>query len=179
MEKQPLAATPGMGSIGLERVVNVGNYETYRVGYVKSFSLTEEDPDKVYAEVRAKIDGWAEEIRFRKDNVRKMVSDALPAPTGKLEQVMDALKPYLDRLTVTDSPNVIFIRTRGRLDANTWKEANVIVRAQGGQWRGTRMASRDGKYTGRYRNEGRHLYLCDLSPTFQVLRDTQEALCRV
>jgi hypothetical protein len=70
--------------------------------------------------------------------VRKMVSDALPAPSGKLEAVMDALKPYLDRLTVTDSPSVIFIKTRGRLDSNTWKEANVIVRAQGGQWRGTK-----------------------------------------
>jgi hypothetical protein len=138
MEKNTPFPRAGLGSIGLERVVNVGNYETYRVGYVKSFAFAEEDPDKVYAEVRAKVDGWAEEIRFKKDNVRKMVADALPAPSGKLEAVMDALKPYLDRLIVTDSPSVIFIKTRGRLDSNTWKEANVIVRAQGGQWKGTK-----------------------------------------
>jgi len=145
MEKQPLAATPGMGSIGLERVVNLGNYETYRVGYVKSFALAQEDPDKVYAEVRAKVDGWAADIHFQKDNVKKMIDDALPAPTGKTAQVMDALKPFTDRLTVTDGPSVIFIRTRGRMSKEDWGECNVRIRAQGGAFHGTRegLAAKD------------------------------------
>jgi hypothetical protein len=138
MEKQPLAATPGMGSIGIERLIALGNYENIRVGYVKSFALAQEKPDDVYAEVRAKVDGWAADLRFQKDNVKKMVSDALPEPEGKLAQIMDALKPFTDRLTITDSPSMIYIRTRGRMTREDWGECNTLIRAHGGSWRGTK-----------------------------------------
>jgi len=139
MEKQPLAATPGMGSIGLERVVNLGNYESYRIGYVESFALAQEKADDVYARVRAKVDGWAAEIRFAKDNVKKMVDDALPAPTGKTAQVMDALKPYSDRLLITDAQSVILIKTRGRMSHDDWGEVNALIRANGGEYKGTKQ----------------------------------------
>lgn len=138
MERTPQAATPGMGSIGIERLIALGNYENIRVGYVKSFALAQEKPDDVYAEVRAKVDGWAADLRFQKDNVKKMVDDALPAPTGKLAQVMDYLKPFIASLIFTDSPYAIYIKTRGRMSREDWGEINVAIRAQGGEWRGTR-----------------------------------------
>ena len=139
MEKQPLAATPGMGSIGIERLIALGNYENIRVGYVKSFALAQEKPDDVYAEVRAKVDGWAADLRFQKDNVKKMVDDALPPPSGKLAQAMDSLKPFTDRLIITESPHAIYVKTRGRMSREDWGEVNALIRAAGGEYKGTKQ----------------------------------------
>ncbi len=138
MEKQPLHGSPGMFSVGIEATVNLGNYENRRVGLVMSFSAEQTKPEDAYTQVRAIVDGWAADIRFQKGNVDKMVSDALPAPTGKLAQVMDALAPHTHRLLITNAPSVILVKTRGRLDRNTWGEIDTLVRGQGGAWKGTR-----------------------------------------
>ena len=139
MEKQPLAATPGMGSIGIERMVNLGNYENIRVGYVKSFDHSQEDPDKVYAEVRGIIDGWVADLRFGQQEVKKLVEEALPPPSGKLAQVMDSLKPFTDRLIITESPHAIYVKTRGRMSREDWGEVNALIRAAGGEYKGTKQ----------------------------------------
>ncbi len=70
--------------------------------------------------------------------VKKLVEEALPAPSGKLAQVMDALKPFTDRLTITESPHAIYVKTRGRMGQKDWGECNVVIRAQGGEYKGTK-----------------------------------------
>lgn len=126
-----------MFSVGIEATVNLGNYENRRVGLVMSFSALETKPEDAYTQVRAIVDSWAADIRFLAGNVKKMVSDALPAPTGKTAAVLDTLQPFIDRLTVTDAPSVILIKTRGYMKPDDWKELNVLIRAQGGSWKGT------------------------------------------
>lgn len=145
MEKQPLHGSPGMYSVGIEATVNLGNYENRRVGLVMSFASEQTKPEDAYAQVRAIVDGWAADIRFQKGNVQSMVNEALPPPTGKTAIVMDALKPYMDRILITDAPSVILIKTRGRMEREKWGELDVIIRAQGGSWKGTRdgLAGKD------------------------------------
>jgi len=138
LEKQGLGTTPGMFSVGIERTVNLGNYENIRVGLVQSYSRLETEPNVAYAEVRGIIDGWVADLRFGQGEVKKLVEEALPPPSGKLAQVMDYLKPFTDRLIITESPHAIYLRTRGRMTRDDWSECNSLIRAQGGGWKGTK-----------------------------------------
>ena len=160
MEKQPLAATPGMYSVGLEATVNIGNYENIRVGLVQSFAEGETKHRDAYLFVLGHVTAWADEIHEKypveppparapptgyKAPVREARPGEVPPPaapavpvSGKRNIIMDAIRPYLDRVTMTETERAFLVRTRGQMERGTWGDLNTIIRAEGGKWIGTR-----------------------------------------
>lgn len=137
MEKQPLAATPGMFSVGMERTINLGNYENIRIGFVESFARSETDPHDAYVKIKAMLDNWIHELPPIRPPPKSTETLQPPAQSGKMGALMSALGGHASRLTITEREDMIIIRTRGQLERETWNEINVLVRAQGGSWRGT------------------------------------------
>ena len=118
--------------------MNLGNYENVRVGLVMSFHESETPPSNAYVKVKGIVDAWATEIRLGKAEVQKIVDKALPAPSGRMNEIMDALKPYAHRLTTTETSQTVIVRCRGRLEREAWAEVDTLVRGFGGKWLGTR-----------------------------------------
>jgi len=160
IEKQPLAATPGMFSVGMEATINIGNYENIRVGLVQSFAEAETKHRDAYLFVLGQVTAWAAElhdkypvepapraappIRRASETMPTKPAQATPstppspALNPKRAALMDALGGHASRLIITEREDMIIIRTRGQLERDAWSEVNVLVRGQGGSWRGTK-----------------------------------------
>jgi len=138
IEKQPLAATPGMFSVGMERTINLGNYENVRIGFVESFARSETDPHDAYVKIKAMLDNWVHEFPARKPEQTAPPKAPPPGQSLKMGAVMDALGGHASRLTITEREDMIILRTRGQLERETWGDIDTLVRGQGGSWRGTR-----------------------------------------
>ena len=145
MEKQPLAATPGMFSVGMERTINLGNFENIRIGFVESFARSETDPHDAYIKIKAMLDNWVHELPARQPEQTAPPRTAPPGQSPKMGAVMDALGGHASRLTITEREDMIILRTRGKLERETWGDIDTLVRGQGGQWKGTRdgLAGKD------------------------------------
>lgn len=62
MEKQSLAGTPGMFSVGIERTIKTGDYENIRIGFVESFHISETEPHDAFVRIRQMLDNWVHEL---------------------------------------------------------------------------------------------------------------------
>ena len=160
MEKQPLAATPGMFSVGMERTINLGNYENIRIGFVESFARSETDPHDAYVKIKAMLDNWIHELPpirpppkstetdlnppIHRDSTPPKLPEAPPIRvklvegSAKRNALIDAIAPYAHRVQVTETSTAIIVRTRGQLERETWGDIDTLVRGQGGSWRGTK-----------------------------------------
>jgi hypothetical protein len=160
VEKQTLILAPGIYSIGMWRLVNIGNYENVTVGFAEGFSRSETDPHDAYVKIKAMLDNWVHELPARKpDPVAPPQASSRPlVPTrqdvyreqalqrevvretqsAKLNAVMDALGGHASRLIITEHEDMIILRTRGKLERETWGDIDTLVRGQGGSWRGTK-----------------------------------------
>lgn len=54
-----------------------------------------------------------------------------------MNALMDALGVLVSRVIITEREDMLIIRTRGQLERQTWGEINVLIRGQGGVWKGT------------------------------------------
>lgn len=145
LEKQGLGSTPGMFSVGMERTINLGNFENIRIGFVESFARSETDPHDAYVKIKAMLDNWVHELPppvLPKAAPPKVTSAEWSA---KAKAAMDALGGHVSRLTITEREDMIILRTRGKLERETWDDIDTLVRGQGGAWRGTRdgLAGKD------------------------------------
>ena len=138
MEKQPLAATPGMFSVGIERTIRTGDYENIRIGFVESFARSETDPHDAYVKIKAMLDNWIHELPARQPEGGIPPKPTIPASTGKMGALMGALGGHASRLIITEREDMVIIRTRGKLERETWGDIDTLVRGQGGSWRGTK-----------------------------------------
>jgi len=138
IERQGLGTTPGMFSVGMERTINLGNYENIRIGFVESFARSETDPHDAYVKIKAMLDNWIHELPPVRAPEKPPVKVPVPVGSAKLNALMDALGVNISKVTITETATAIIIRTRGQLYKNTWDEINVLVRGQGGEWRGVR-----------------------------------------
>jgi len=138
MEKQGLGTTPGMFSVGMERTINLGNYENIRIGFVESFARSETDPHDAYVKIKAMLDNWIHELPPLQEP--KAAPSTPPSPTlnPKRATLMDALGGHVSRLIITEREDMVIIRTRGKLERETWGDIDTLVRGQGGSWKGTR-----------------------------------------
>jgi hypothetical protein len=127
-----------MFSVGMERTINLGNYENIRIGFVESFARSETDPHDAYVKIKAMLDNWVHELPPRQPEQTAPPKTAPPAPTGKLGAVMAALGGHVSRLIITEREDMIILRTRGQLERETWGDIDTLVRGQGGSWRGTK-----------------------------------------
>ncbi|MGA2785300.1 MAG: hypothetical protein ABSF09_11440 [Candidatus Bathyarchaeia archaeon] len=53
----------GKFSVSVERVVNLGNYETLRIGLAEVLDLASEKPEDAYARIMQKVDGWTSQLK--------------------------------------------------------------------------------------------------------------------
>jgi hypothetical protein len=59
----------GKFSVSVERVVNLGNYETLRVGLAEVLDLDADKPDIAYARILEKVDAWTSQLKPGKSTV--------------------------------------------------------------------------------------------------------------
>ena len=52
----------GKFSVSVERVVNLGNYESLRVGFAEVLELGVEKPEDAYARILEKVNSWTKEL---------------------------------------------------------------------------------------------------------------------
>ena len=53
----------GKFSVSVERVVNLGNYETLRVGLAEVLDLAVEKPEDAYTRILEKVNGWTSQLK--------------------------------------------------------------------------------------------------------------------
>ena len=138
VERQGLGTTPGMFSVGMERTINLGNFENVRIGFVESFARSETDPHDAYVKIRAMLDNWVHELPASKPQETPPIKVKVTEGSAKLNDVMGALAPFAHRLTITERDDMVIVRTRGQLERETWGDVDTLVRGQGGAWRGTK-----------------------------------------
>jgi hypothetical protein len=125
-------------TVNVERVVKLRDYETERISFGATYPGDQCTPKQAYEYVSDIVNKWAVEVVFKVQAIKREVENMLPGPSGKLDKLMDAIKPYADRVTVTESPTTLNVRTRGRLEREAWGDLNTIIRGQGGSWKGTK-----------------------------------------
>ena len=138
MEKQGLGTTPGMFSVGMERTINLGNYENIRIGFVESFARSETDPHDAYVKIKAMLDNWIHELPPLQEPKAAPPKVTSAEWSAKAKAAMDALASHISRVIIVEREDMVIIRTRGKLERETWGEIDTLVRGQGGSWKGTR-----------------------------------------
>jgi hypothetical protein len=144
MEKQPLAATPGMFSVGIERTINLGNYENIRIGLVMSFGEAWTNPQQGYEKVKEFVDAWYKELKPTIEEIREMVLKALPPPGPTIGNIPPGLAEFSRHLNFTPTERALEIRATEFLGKPTWTKINEAVKAQGGRWIGTQIVGSKG-----------------------------------
>jgi hypothetical protein len=73
----------GKFSVSVERVVNLGNYETLRVGLAEVLDLAAEKPEDAYARILGKVNGWTSQLKPEKpmSSTGRTHSESLPVAT--------------------------------------------------------------------------------------------------
>lgn len=138
MERQPLAASPGMYSVGVERTVNLGNYENIRIGLVKSFHDSQTSEDDAYAHVKDTVDEWAMKLKPSKKEIKEMVEKALPTPQPQIGNIPPGLADFAQHLEINETSNHIRIRLTRYVGKPLWDKINGQVKNLGGRWVGER-----------------------------------------
>ena len=71
----------GKFQVSVERVVNLGNYESLRVGLAEVLDLGGEKPEDAYARILQKVDGWTKHLKPAKSarEIVKISQAAQPA----------------------------------------------------------------------------------------------------
>ena len=137
-ELKPVSLKPVTFTVNVERVVKLRDYETERIGFCGTFQGDQCTPKQAYECVSDIVNKWATEVVFKVQATKRMVENALPGPSGALEKLMDVIRPYADRVIVTENPVALNVRTRGRLEREAWGDLNTLIRGQGGSWKGTK-----------------------------------------
>jgi hypothetical protein len=83
----------GKFQVSVERVVNLGNYESLRVGLAEVLDLATEKPDEAYARVLGKVDGWTKQLKPTK--VTGPVETGIVKTSEVVISVITAEDPYL------------------------------------------------------------------------------------
>jgi hypothetical protein len=68
----------GKFSVSVERVVNLGNYETLRIGLAEVLDLASEKPEDAYARIMQKVDGWTSQLKPAKPTTNTVVKPVAP-----------------------------------------------------------------------------------------------------
>ncbi|MGA2785859.1 MAG: hypothetical protein ABSF09_14310 [Candidatus Bathyarchaeia archaeon] len=72
----------GKFSVSVERVVNLGNYETLRIGLAEILDLASEKPEDAYTRIMQKVDGWTSQLKPTKpEQHTTSLEPAKPQPT--------------------------------------------------------------------------------------------------
>jgi hypothetical protein len=118
---------PARFTVSVERTVNLGNYESIRVGLAESFD-TSADKDQAYHSVLTKVDSRTSGMK------------PLTSPPGKVKPAgltVDALHErlagWLQDLEILDGFDGFSVKPRRYL-GQTWQNVNDVVRSLGGHW---------------------------------------------
>jgi hypothetical protein len=128
---------PGRFTVSVERTVNLGHYESIRVGLAESFD-TSADKDHAYRSVVTKVDSWTSAMKPEIPSAlgKQALSPSLPAskPAGlTVDAHRERLAGWLQDLEIMDGFDGFSVKPRRYL-GQTWQNVNDEVRALGGKW---------------------------------------------
>jgi len=123
-QKDPVRFT-----VSVERTVNLGNYESMRVGLAESFE-SNADQDQAYRSVLEKVQAWTSAL---KPETRQNGSETPRPAVSKLATLQEQLGQRLQDLELNDGLDSIIVKPRKYL-GDSWKDINDVVRALGGHW---------------------------------------------
>ena len=135
---------PTRFTVSVERTVNLGNYESIRVGLAESFDVGSVSRDEAYKRVLHEVQGWAGSLKpagtptpAGNGNTALppgLLSKGAPKPAAsKLPVLQERLGARLQDLEVTDGIDGLVVKPRKYL-GESWSEVNEAVRALGGHW---------------------------------------------
>jgi hypothetical protein len=125
-----LQATPKGFMVSVERVVNLGNYESIRVGLAETHesngSVTADD---IFEAVLAKVESWTSTMKPKESVTVGTNQVVSPRPAvSKLASLQERLGARLQDLEVTDGMDGIVVRPRKYL-GEVWSEVNEVARS--------------------------------------------------
>jgi hypothetical protein len=136
--------------VSVERTLNLGHYESIRVGLAESFD-TSADRDQAYRSLLARVDSWTSaikpEICNALQNGHALPKQAVPPgspvskPAGltidvlceRLATLTSLSKPWTAHLEVTDGLDSLIVKPKRYLD-ESWRNVDSEIRALGGHW---------------------------------------------
>ncbi|HXZ98531.1 MAG TPA: hypothetical protein VED24_04110 [Candidatus Acidoferrum sp.] len=132
---------PARFTVSVERTVNLGHYESIRVGLAESFD-TSADKDQAYRSLLTKVDSWTSAMKPETSQTghgtpgihteNTALSTSKPAgPT--LETLRERLAGWLMDLEIMDGFDGFSVKPRRYL-GQTWESVNQEIRALGGKW---------------------------------------------
>ena len=127
---------PGRFTVSVERTVNLGNYESIRVGLAESFDVGSISRDEAYRRILQEGQAWAGSLKpagtpSPAGNGNRAVP---PRPAAsKLATLQERLGKRLPDLEITDGMDGLIIRPHRYL-GDAWSEVNAVVRSLGGKW---------------------------------------------
>jgi len=143
----PTDQGPGRFTVSVERTVNLGNYESIRVGLAESFDVGSVSRDEAYKRVLQEVQAWAGSLK----------PAGTPSPAGngnraapprpaasKLATLQERLGKRLPDLEITDGIDGLIVKPRSYL-GDACAEINEVVRSLGGKWQ-KGQTSRDGSW---------------------------------
>jgi hypothetical protein len=130
----PLDMSKPRFSVSVERTLNLGNYESIRVGLAESFD-TSADKDQAYRSVLSKVQEWS---AAAKPTTQQNSHGTPTLSTSKLagltvETLRERLAGWLQDLEITDGFDGFTVKPRRYL-GQTWQNVNDEIRALNGHW---------------------------------------------
>jgi hypothetical protein len=124
---------PARFTVSVERTLNLGNYESMRVGLAESFD-TNADKDQAYRSVLEKVQAWTSAM---KPETSQTGHGTPTLPTSKpaltIETLRERLAGWLQHLEITDGFDGFSVKPKHYL-GETWRNVNDVMRSLGGHW---------------------------------------------
>jgi hypothetical protein len=125
---------PARFTVSVERTVNLGNYESIRVGLAELFDASA-DKDQAYRSVLTKVDSWTSAMKPETSQTghgTPTLSTSKPAGLT-IEVLRERLADWLQHLEVVAGFDGFSVKPRHYL-GETWQNVNDVVRSFGGHW---------------------------------------------
>jgi hypothetical protein len=125
---------PGRFTVSVERTVNLGNYESIRVGLAESFD-TSADKDQAYRSLLTKVDSWTSAMKPETSQTgHGTPREQASKPAGlTIDVLRERLAGWLADLEIMDGFDGFSVKPRRYL-GQAWQNVNDVVRSLGGHW---------------------------------------------